>query len=109
MKNPKYRTFEIPRGEGDLPYRFAVHTGDDGRVEVTRISPYDETEYHWALKSPGKKIWRIIRNGSTVSTVGTFAWGRPVRTEQSLTPEEVAYFLLHADEEAHLEPCNCRD
>ena len=53
MKDTSFRTFTIPRVNGYAPFKFAVHTLTDGAVQVTRISPYDETEYHWALKSPG--------------------------------------------------------
>ena len=53
MKDTSFRTFTIPRSNGCTPFKFAVHTLADDAVQVTRISPYDETEYHWALKSPG--------------------------------------------------------
>ena len=52
MKNTCFRTFIIPRADGRTPFKFAVNTLADGTVQVTRISPYDETEYHWASKSP---------------------------------------------------------
>lgn len=45
MKDTQFRTFEIPRTNGRIPFKFAVHTLKDGAVQVTRISPYDETEY----------------------------------------------------------------
>ena len=70
MKDNHFRTFTIPRADGRAPFKFAVHTLADGAVQVTRISSYDETEYHWASKSPGRNHWRIIRNGHTASTVG---------------------------------------
>ena len=56
MKDTSFRIFTIPRVNGYAPFKFAVHTLTDGVVQVTRISPYDETEYHWALKSPGGAI-----------------------------------------------------
>ena len=52
MKDTGLRTFTVPRANGCAPFKFAVHTLTDGAVQVTRISPYDETEYHWALNSP---------------------------------------------------------
>ena len=58
MKDTSFRTFEIPRADGRTPFKFAVHTLSDGTVQVTRISPYDETEYHWASKSPDRNHWR---------------------------------------------------
>ena len=109
MKNTNFRIFTIPRANGCAPFKFAVHTLADGAVQVTRISPYDETEYHWASKSPGRNHWRIIRNGHTVSTVGAFIGGKPDETAEPLTPEQIAYFLIEADIKAHLEPCACRN
>ena len=107
MKNTSFRTFTIPRANGCAPFKFAVHTLADGTVQVTRISPYDETEYHWALKSPGRNHWRIIHNGLTVSTVGAFIRGEPDEAAEPLSPEQIAYFLFQADMKAHLEPRIC--
>ena len=107
MKDTSFRTFEIPRANGCEPFKFAVHTLADGTVQVTRISPYDETEYHWALKSPGLNHWRIIRNGRTVSTVGAFIGGKPDAVAEPLSSEQIAYFLIKADMKTHLEPRIC--
>ena len=109
MKNTCFRTFIIPRADGRVPFKFAVHTLADGTMQVTRISPYDETEYHWALKSPGRNHWRIIHNGRTVSTVGTFIAGKPDEAAEPLSPEQIAYFLIAADMKAHLAPRICRN
>ena len=109
MKDTSFRTFTIPRANGCTPFKFAVRSLADGAVQVTRISPYDETEYHWASKSPDRNHWRIIRNGRTVSTVGTFIDGKPDKTTESLIPEQIAYFLIEADLKAHLEPRICRN
>ena len=103
MKNTSFRTFEIPRANGCAPLKFAMHTLADGAVQVTRISPYDETEYHWALKSPGRNHWRIIRSGGTVSTVGAFIGGKPDESTKPLSPKQIAYFLIETDMKAHLE------
>ena len=46
MKDTSFRTFEIPRANSCTAFKFAVHTFTDGTVQLTRISPYDETEYH---------------------------------------------------------------
>ena len=70
MKDTSFRTFTIPRADGHIPFKFAVHTLADGTVQVTRISPYDETEYHWASKSAGRAVWRIIRDRRIVSRAG---------------------------------------
>ena len=109
MKDTSFRTFTIPRANGCTPFKFAVHTLADGAVQVTRISPYDETEYHWALKSPGRNHWSIICNGRTVSTVGAFIGGKPDAVAEPLSPEQIAYFLIEADMRAHLDPCACHN
>ena len=109
MKDTSFRTFTIPRSDGRVPFKFAVHILSDGAVQVTRISPYDETEYHWALKSPGRNHWRIFWNGRTVSTVGAFISGTPDTDAEPLSPEQIAHFLIEADMKAHLEPCVCRN
>ena len=109
MKDTQFRTFEIPRTNGRIPFKFAVHTLKDGAVQVTRISPYDETEYHWALKSPGRNHWKIICNGHAVSTVGSFIGGKSDEAAEPLSPEQIAYFLIEADMKAHLEPRICRN
>ena len=109
MKNNSFRTFTIPRTDGRVPFKFVVHILADGTIQVTRVSPYDETEYHWASKSPGRNHWIIIRNGRIVSTVGSFIDGKPDEATEPLTPEQLAYFLIEADMKAHLEPQNCRN
>ena len=109
MKNTDFRIFTIPRANGCAPFKFAVHILSDGAVQVTRISPYDETEYHWALKSPGRNHWPIIRSGRTVSTVGAFISGKPDETAEPLSPEQIVYFLIEADMKAHLESCVCHN
>ena len=109
MKITRFRTFTIPRADGRIPFKFAVHTLAGGTVQVTRISSYDETEYHWASKSPERNHWRIIRNGHTVSTVGAFIADKPDETTEPLKSEQIAYFLIEADMTAHLEPSICRN
>ena len=109
MKNISFRTFTGSRADGRIPFKFAVHTLADGTVQVTRISPYDETEYHRASKLPGRNHWHIIRSGHTVSTVGAFIVGKPDETAEPHSPEQMAYFLIEADRKAHLEPRICRN
>lgn len=109
MTDTNFRIFTVPRANGCAPFKFAVHTLADGTVQVTRINPYDETEYHWALKSPGCNHWRIIRSGRTVSTVGAFVGGKPDEAADLLSPEQISYFLIEADMKAHLEPSICRN
>ena len=109
MKDTNTRTFTVDRGEGRVPIKFAVHTRADGAIQVTRISPYDETEYHWALKSAGRNFWSIICNGHKVSTIGTFIATKPDETAEPLSPEQIAYFLIDADQKANLEPRICHN
>ena len=109
MKDTKFSTFEIHCADGRIPFKFAVRIRDDGGTQVTRISPYDETEYHWALKSAGRNFWSIIRNGHKVSTIGTFIATKPDETAEPLSPEQIAYFLIDADQKANLEPRICHN
>ena len=103
MKDHTYHTFRI----GGI--QFSVKEFSDGRTYVESIHPYDETEYHWASKSPGRNHWRIIRNGYTISTVGAFIGGKSDETAEPLSPEQIAYFLIEADMKAHLEANACRN
>ena len=49
-------------------YRFRLREDADGRLQVNRVSPYDETEYHWAFKRPeGRGVWGVARNGKVVA------------------------------------------
>jgi len=109
MKDTKFRTFEIERANGRLPFKFAVRIRDDGGTQVTRISPYDETKYHWALKSAGRNFWSILRSGHKVSTIGPFIGGKSDETSEALSPEQIAYFLIEADQKANLEPRICHN
>ena len=98
MKTISTRFFEIQREGSRIPHRFSIHDCEDGSVQVSSIHPYDETDYHWALKSAGRRNWQIILRGRKVSTVGTTLDG----TE--LTPEQIAHFLIQADADANLTP-----
>ena len=109
MKDTRFRTFEIKRAKGRTPFKFAVRIRDDGGTQVTRISPYDETEYHWALKSADRNVWSILRNGHKVSTVGPFIGGKPDEACEALSPEQIACFLIEADQKANLEPRICHN
>ena len=109
MKDNHFPTFTIPRADGRAPFKFAVHTLANGTMQVTRISPYDETEYHWASKSADRNFWSIIRNGHKGSTIGPFIGGNPDTDAEPLTSEQIAYFLIEADMKAHLEPSICRN
>ena len=97
------RAFQIGR------QRFHVTDRGDGTLQVSGIHPYDETEYHWALKSAGRNFWSIIRNGHKVSTIGTFIATKPDETAEPLSPEQIAYFLIDADQKANLEPRICHN
>ena len=99
MKHKHIRTFKV------RDQRFHLTDRGDGTLQVTSIHPYDETEYHWDLKSAGCNFWSIIRNGQKVSTVGPFIGGKPDEATETLSPEQIAYFLIEADIKAKLEPC----
>lgn len=45
MKPKHIRAFEIDR------QRFHVTERTDGKLQVSSIHPYDETEYHWAMQA----------------------------------------------------------
>lgn len=82
MEDFIYWTFETRHSDG-FTYRFAVHEHEDGAMQITRISPYDETEYHWASKSPGCNHWRIIRNEHTLSTVAPLSAASLMKPQSS--------------------------
>ena len=109
MKDTNFRTFTIQRANGLSPFKFAVHTLANGASQVTRISPYDETEYHWASKAADRNFWSIIRDGRKVSTIGPFIGGKPDEGAEPLSPEQIAYFLIDADQKANLEPRICHN
>ena len=47
--------------------RFGIKTDPrTGTPCVSSIHPYDETEYHWALKSPAG-MWKVYRRGKLVT------------------------------------------
>ena len=50
--------------------RFGIKTDPrTGTPCVSSIHPYDETEYHWALKSPAG-MWKVYRRGKLVTIFG---------------------------------------
>ena len=98
MKDYTYRTFRV---KGQI---FSAKIYADGRIYVQSIHPYDETEYHWARKSAGKNFWRINREGRHVSTISAFVDKEPDHTAEPLSPQQIAYFLIKADEDAQLKP-----
>lgn len=54
-------------------------------------------------------IESIIRNGHKVSTIGTFIATKPDETAEPLSPKQIAYFLIDADQKANLEPRICHN
>lgn len=74
--------------------RFRVTAREDGRLQVTSIHPYDETEYHWALQVT-KSRWHIFREGRLVTTI---------LEHSEINSEQIAHCLLRADLEAKLIP-----
>ena len=63
-----------------------------GTPYVSSIHPYDETEYHWARKTPAGG-WLVYRDGKLQATLPS---------SMNLTPERVATRLLNMDRAAHL-------
>ena len=50
--------------------RFGIKTDPrTGTPCVSSIHPYDETEYHWARKSPAG-MWKVYRRGKLVTIFG---------------------------------------
>ena len=46
------------------------HDRKDTRVQITRIAPYDETEYHWALSTSSSCTkWQIIYGNKVVTSL----------------------------------------
>ena len=80
--------------------RFGIKTDPrTGTPCVTSIHPYDETEYHWALKSPAG-MWKVYRRGKLVTIFGKSLNLEPEQV--ALEPEQVAARLLNLDRQAHL-------
>ena len=87
MKTTGYETFAIGA------QRFSAEIDPrTGTVCVQSIHPYDETEYHWARKSPAG-MWKVYRRGKLVTIFGK---------SLNLEPEQVAARLLNLDRQAHL-------
>lgn len=76
--------------------KFACQPHPKGGWCVTRVSPYDETEYHWALSNQDASEWRILLNGSTA-----------LRTTVS-DPISVAILMIDLDRKAGLTPTPVR-
>ena len=41
--------------------KYAVSARKDGSQQVTRVAPYDDTEYHWAISNVEGTRWTIYR------------------------------------------------
>ena len=48
---------------------YMLQNREDGNQQLTRITPYDETNYHWALSSHGGIKWQIILDKKVVDTM----------------------------------------
>ena len=59
---------------------YRVSNRKDERKEITRIAPYDETEYHWAISNQEGNRWTVYRYNP----------GRAVCTIETDSPGEVA-------------------
>ena len=67
----------------------------DGTIQIISVNPYDETDYHWARRTPGSTRWQIIRAGKTYD----WAIGE---NGAALTTEEVCKLLDQMDKAANL-------
>ena len=38
----------------------------NGRLEINKLRPYDDADYHWALWDDAKNSWKIVFKGKTV-------------------------------------------
>lgn len=83
------RNFQIEGTEFTL-------NGKDGRMYLQSHHPYDNTEYHWAVRDPQDGSWKVYRAGRYQITLGS--------AMTQLDPETVAHKLLALDRAAGLKP-----
>lgn len=76
--------------------RFHI-TEANGAVHVTSIHPYDDAEYHYAIRKPDRPGWGIYLNGKLQRRVEG-------HDGSELTPEQIARWLLKADRDANVQP-----
>jgi hypothetical protein len=67
---------------------YNIKTDENGKpMQITKIAPYDEQEYHWAKFEIGKRC-KIIRIGHIVKTLNSDAY----------TVQEIIEKLMECDE-----------
>ena len=76
--------------------RFHITEGN-GAVYVTSIHPYDDAEYHYAIRKQGTSSWGIYLNGKLQRRVEG-------RDGSEIAPQQIARWLLKADREANIQP-----
>ena len=76
--------------------RFHISEGN-GAVYVTSIHPYDDAEYHYARKFLTSTAWGICLNGKLQRMVES-------RDGSEITPQQIARWLLKADQDANAQP-----
>lgn len=77
---------------------FLERATPDNQIQVSRISPYDDTNYHFARYSDDHFEWRIISPKSHRAI-------KTIRDEfDNVSSEDIAEMLIEYDEAAHLEP-----
>ena len=89
------RTFLLPIPNRHIKY--SMHTFPNGAIHLSRIAPYDETEYHWATRMDTPSLGYInkwtIYNGKDCKVHSAAA---------DATPEAVAAECFRLDEEKGL-------
>jgi hypothetical protein len=63
-KELKMKTFFITTNKDNKNYKHALHISNDEITSITRISPYDDTEYHYIIRKDTCYI--IYRNGNKI-------------------------------------------
>lgn len=79
----------------------AQYSGRSKGMQLTRISPYDMTEYHWA-RQIDTHTWKIISPSG--KQVATFIWDNPASESLRNLYTEVAKRLVNFDVAANLVP-----
>ena len=80
----------------------AQYSGRSKGMQLTRISPYDMTEYHWARQTEDGSEWKIISPSG--KHVATFTPGNPAPEPLRNLYTEVAKRLVNFDVAANLVP-----
>lgn len=81
---------------------FVQYSGRSKGMQISRISPYDNTEYHWARQTEDGSEWKIISPSG--KHVATFTPGNPAPKSLRSLYAEVAKRLVNFDAASNLTP-----